>query len=288
MTVIYLTLTVIGIVLIALLALFPLFLVLFAGEFVLGLIQFGRGSRFFLIMLKSLRRNLLRTSLTYLASFVLVVVVVMTWSVLHFLGELTSEKAKDLKIIVTEKYQAGGQMPFSYAGPLGEGAARSDHPEDVRPQDSMTWQIYVGTLDSAKMTRDDQVFFIGMEPRKMLTIMDNLFDEFNPGEAHSGTGKRLAQISGIFKQEFGATKFASEVRPVLGGLIAGSSWGDIALQYINDHYGPVNSVISAYAIGDYVGVVNDFAPVDNDQLTLDKLFSWANNFVDTTLAATRL
>src|SRR5205807_1126977 len=148
--VIYVVLIIISVVFVAVIALAPLFLVLYAGEFVLNAGPVGRLARFLLVALKSLRRNLLRTSLTYLASFVLVVVVVMTWSVLHFLGELTSEKAKDLKIIVTEKYQAGGQMPFSYAGPLGEGAARSDHPEDVRPQDSMTWQIYVGTLDSAK------------------------------------------------------------------------------------------------------------------------------------------
>src|SRR5438309_952621 len=59
MTVIYLTLTVIGIVLIALLALFPLFLVLFAGEFVLGLIQFGLGARFLLFFIALDPRKLL-------------------------------------------------------------------------------------------------------------------------------------------------------------------------------------------------------------------------------------
>jgi hypothetical protein len=36
-------------------------------------------------------------------------------------------------------------MPLSYAASLGEGAAR--RPGDVRPVDSMTWQIYLGTTD---------------------------------------------------------------------------------------------------------------------------------------------
>jgi putative ABC transport system permease protein len=182
---IYVILTIISIVIIAVIALVPLFLLLYAGEFALNVLPFGRVARFLLVAFKSLRRNLVRTSLTYLASFVLVVVVVMIWSVLYFLGELTSEKAKDVKIIVSDKYQAVSQMPFYYAGPLSEGAARPNHPEDVRPQDSMTWQIYVGTLDPLKKAREDQVFFIALEPSKMLTILENVFDDFNPGEAHT-------------------------------------------------------------------------------------------------------
>ena len=163
---IYVVLTIVGVIVVAVAALAPLFLLLYLGEHALNAAPFGRFARFLLVALKSLRRNLLRTTLTYLATFVLVVVIVMVWSVLHFLGELTSEKAKDLKIIVSEKYQMGSQMPFSYAGPLSEGAARSDHAEDTRPQDSMTWQFYVGTLDPAKTTREDLVFFIALEPRR--------------------------------------------------------------------------------------------------------------------------
>jgi putative ABC transport system permease protein len=195
--VIYVVLTIVSVVAVAVVALAPLFLLLFAGEFALNRLPFGRAGRFLLIALKSLRRNLLRTSLTYLASFVLVVVIVMVWSVLYFLGELTRAKEKNLTIIITEKYQMGGLMPFSYAGPLSEGAARSGRPDDVRPQDSMTWQIYVGSLGANKQTREDQVFFIAMEPRKMLTIMDILFDEIRPGEAHSGNGSRLARTAGL-------------------------------------------------------------------------------------------
>src|SRR5262249_13144916 len=182
---------------VAVVALFPLFLFLFAGEYALNALPFGRVGRFLLISLKSLRRNLLRTSLTYLAGFVLVVVIVMVWSVLYFLGELTRAKEKNLTIIITEKYQMGGLMPFSYAGPLSEGAARAGRADQVRPQDFMTWQVYMGSLGINKQTREDQVFLIAMEPCKMLTIMDVLFDEIRPGEAHSSGGHQLAQSADL-------------------------------------------------------------------------------------------
>ena len=96
--------TVLGILLAAFVALIPLFLVLYLGEFVFNWLPLGRAARFLLIILKSLRRNLLRTSLTYLASLVLVMVVTLIWSTLYFLNVLTKEKTRDLKAIVTEKY----------------------------------------------------------------------------------------------------------------------------------------------------------------------------------------
>jgi hypothetical protein len=104
------------------------------------------------------------------------------------------------------------------------------------------------------------------------------------GQSAQEAGKRLVEISNIFKQEFGATRFASQVKPVLGALVAGASWGEIALQFIQDKFGPVSNYISGMAIGDYVGVINDFQPIDDNNLTLDKLFAWGNNFIDTQLA----
>jgi putative ABC transport system permease protein len=123
-------------------------------------------------ILKSLSRNRVRTGLTSAAVFVLVLVVTLIWTVLWFLDLVTSEKSKDLKAIVTEKWQVPSQMPWAYAGSLKEGAA--SHPGDVRPQDSMTWGFYGGTLDPAKKTRENMVFFFVMEPRKLLTMMDDL------------------------------------------------------------------------------------------------------------------
>lgn len=130
-------------------------------------------------MLKSLTRNWLRTLLTSLATMVLVFVVTLVWSVLWLLDRVTQEKAKDLKAIVTERWQIPSQMPWSYASVLTSGAARN--PEDVQPIDSMTWQFYGGTIDPDNKTRENMVFFFCMEPNKLLTMMDGL-DELSDNE----------------------------------------------------------------------------------------------------------
>ena len=70
------------------------------------------------MMFKNLRRSLVRTSLTYLATFAGVIVVAMIWSVLSFLDNVMAEKSKDVKVIVTEKFQIPSQMPPSYESGL--------------------------------------------------------------------------------------------------------------------------------------------------------------------------
>src|SRR5205814_4640164 len=63
-------------------------------------------------IVKSLARNKLRSILTGLATVVLVFVITLIWSVLWFLDLVTAEKSKDLKAIVTERWQLPSQMPF--------------------------------------------------------------------------------------------------------------------------------------------------------------------------------
>jgi putative ABC transport system permease protein len=117
---------------------------------------------------KSLRRNLLRSSLTGLATVVLVLVVTLVWTVLYFLDLVTTERSQDLKAIVTERWQIPSQMPLAYEGTLARGGAHKDG--DVKPDDYMTWQFYGGTIDPANRTRENIVFFFGMDPRKLLTL----------------------------------------------------------------------------------------------------------------------
>ena len=75
--------------------------------------------KFFLLILKNLRRNKLRTALTALATMVLVFVVTMIWTVVYFLEAFTNEKSGNLKAVVTERWQMPSQMPLSYTEPLG-------------------------------------------------------------------------------------------------------------------------------------------------------------------------
>jgi len=128
--------------------------------------------RFLVLILKNLSRNRVRTILTSLGTVVLVLVVTLIWSVLSFLDEATSDKQSDFKVVITEKWQIPSQMPFAYAQTLEEGAAQE--PGDIRPMDSMTWQFFGGTIDPGKRTRENSLFAIAIEPKKLLTMMDEL------------------------------------------------------------------------------------------------------------------
>ena len=134
-------------------------------------------------MLKSLRRNLLRSILTGLATSALVLMVTLTLSVLFFINDVTSEKSKNLKSIVTERWQIPSQMPRSYGPVLSHFVPNPD-------QDSMTWQFYGGTIDPDHRTRENMIFFFCMEPKKVIsfdkngnlvTMMDGI-DEFSKDE----------------------------------------------------------------------------------------------------------
>jgi len=195
-------LTVLGIILslvvAAFVALLPFFVAMFVGEQFLKRLPF-LAAKYPLLMLRNLRRNLRRTSLTFLATFVLVLIITMVWSVLAAIDMWTAEKTRDPKVIVTEKWQADSHMPYRYARDLCEGAANPRRAEDVRPGDSMTWQIYVGTVDPVKKTRDSFVFFIGLEPAKILTMMNEIWDELIPPEA-----RRSGQVDAAQEQELRA------------------------------------------------------------------------------------
>ncbi|HLJ91661.1 MAG TPA: ABC transporter permease [Gemmataceae bacterium] len=143
--------------------------------------------KFFLLILKNLRRNKLRTALTALATMVLVFVVTMIWTVVYFLEAFTQEKSGNLKAIVTERWQMPSQMPLSYVGPLSHGAARKAG--DKEPKDSMAWQFYIGTLDAVKKTRENMVVLVAMDVRKLprksqrdgkVIITKGMIDDLDP------------------------------------------------------------------------------------------------------------
>lgn len=130
--------------------------------------------QFLRLMFDNIRRNAIRSVLTALGTTVLVFVVVLVWSVLSFLDRATAEKSENLKIVVTERWRLPSQMPFAYASALKDGAA--EKPDDVRPLDSMTWTFYGGSTeaDPKLRTRDNTLFAFCLEPRKLLTMMDEL------------------------------------------------------------------------------------------------------------------
>ncbi len=134
--------------------------------------------KFLMLIVKNLRRNLVRSMLTSAGVMVLVFVITLIWSILGFLDVATSEKTSNFKGIVTEKWSIPSQMPFSYAATLENGAAREE--TDVKPIDSMTWQFFIGSTEKGQMAFNSFVFAFCMEPRKLLTMMDEL-DSLQPG-----------------------------------------------------------------------------------------------------------
>src|SRR5262249_39724540 len=129
--------------------------------------------KLFVLILKNLRRNLLRTTLTCLALFVLVFIVMVIWSFLHLFDRITEAKAGEQKAIVTERWQFPSMMPWSY-----EAALRSDLeqlPAPHRPTGYMSWSFYGGSLDPNKRTPENSLFMFVMAP-EALTMLDEWDD----------------------------------------------------------------------------------------------------------------
>ena len=139
------------------------------GAFVLS------APKFAVMMFKNVRRNLLGTSLTYLATFMAVFVVSIIWSVLVFLDSVTAEKAQDVKVIVTEKFQIPSQMPPSYALDLAAEATSLPPGYAADPtKDLMPWTFVGTSTDPNKRTLETILFFFALEPKHILTMMEDL------------------------------------------------------------------------------------------------------------------
>jgi putative ABC transport system permease protein len=165
------------------------------GLLLLGVLGFAF-RKYLSFVSKSLFRNLLRTSLTSLAVMVLVFVVTLVTSFLALLDFIMMEKSKDLKAIITERWQVPSQMPYSYVPTLEQGAAT--HSGDIRPDDSMTWTFYGGTIDPEKKTRESMLFAFAMDPHKLRTMMDDL-ENLDPAVEQKLIDNKRGIIIGIEK-----------------------------------------------------------------------------------------
>jgi putative ABC transport system permease protein len=148
---------------------------------VLGVAFIAINPRLFRLVLKNLRRNMLRTVLTCLATIVLVLMVTLIWTVVYFLDQVTTERAKDIKLIVTERHSLPSQMPNSHGNYLNprrsECVLRDDSGKPLLgPDDFMTWSFYVGSLDKAKVTMQNLIFFFVMDADAVKPMMDDLGD----------------------------------------------------------------------------------------------------------------
>jgi putative ABC transport system permease protein len=157
-------------------------------------------ARLFQIAVKNLRRNLVRTLLTCSATMVLVFMITMIWTVLYFMDLIQRERARDLKLIISERRQVPSLLPRTHAYNL-DPSDRRFLPE-LRglygPDDFMTWSFYGGTLDIKKLTPENMVFFFTMDPDKVIPMMDDLQD-LDPALIAKMKSKREAVLMGIEK-----------------------------------------------------------------------------------------
>jgi putative ABC transport system permease protein len=140
--------------------------------------------KLFVLILKNLRRNLLRTTLMGLALFVLVFNVTLIWSFLHMFDNFTAAKAGEQKAIVTERWQFPSMMPLSYDAALRHELEQL--PPEFRPTDHMTWSFYGGTLDPKNRTPENSFFMFVMDPAKL-----HMLDEWE--DPHGTLQKKLTE-----------------------------------------------------------------------------------------------
>jgi putative ABC transport system permease protein len=171
------------------------FLVLYAIEQVAWLVAEATGAfapKLVLIMFRGLRRSPLRTSLTYIALFVLTTVLAFLYAILTFIGNVTTEKEANFKAIVTHKTVIPSQMPPAHYTEFKRLAIEElpkryaqEYPNEaplvVRDEDIMSWSFVGGSTDPVNRRPDNSMFMFCMEPRKIMTMMDGL-DELTGDE----------------------------------------------------------------------------------------------------------
>jgi putative ABC transport system permease protein len=139
------------------------------------------------IMFRGLRRSMLRTSLTYLAIFVLTLVLCLIYAVLYLITFVTTEREANFKAIATHKTLLPSQMPPGYYEEFKRvtleelpkryaKAYPTEPPLAIRDADIMSWSFVLGTTDKVNPRKDTLAFLFALEPNKVMTMMDGLDD----------------------------------------------------------------------------------------------------------------
>jgi putative ABC transport system permease protein len=138
---------------------------------------------FLLLILKNLRRNPLRSLLTMLAVVVLVAVFSIIVSFLLFFDDFMTEKNKDVKLIISERYRMMSLFERHYADQISHPSSPL-HQELCRipgfhPEKFTIWHFVAFTLDPEMKDKDKQFFVIATLPDTIATMTDGL-EGFDP------------------------------------------------------------------------------------------------------------
>jgi putative ABC transport system permease protein len=119
------------------------------------------------LVFRNMRRNLLRTALTYTALFVLTGMLTFLWGIVESIADFTREKEGAQIVIMTDKYGLPSQMPPGYAQRLKdvirEKLPRQHQPDDI-DRHFMTWTFVLGSTDAGKPTQENSMFVMALNP----------------------------------------------------------------------------------------------------------------------------
>ncbi len=155
------------------------FLALLGLEVVLRIVQnfpdpIGKLSKIAGLVFRSLRRNLLRTALTYIALFVLTGMLTFIYGIVKFLGDFTSDKEGSQMVILSDKFSLPSQMPPGYANQL-RGVIETKLPKEYQPanidDNFMTWSFVGASLDPTKYTQENNLFLFALDPSAITSGM---------------------------------------------------------------------------------------------------------------------
>lgn len=121
----------------------------------------GKYSKLGGLVFRSLRRNLLRTALTYVALFVLTGMLTLIYGVVKSIGKLTAEKEDSQMVIMSDKFSIPSQMPPGYAASL-KGVIRamppSSQPRPMIDDERAKKGIPASPLGAIRAEELDQLF----------------------------------------------------------------------------------------------------------------------------------
>ena len=134
----------------------------------------GKFSKVGGLVFRNMRRNLLRTALTYVALFVLTGMLTFLFGIIKGIEKFTEEKEGAQMVIMTEKFGIPSMMPPGYGRKLKD-VIREKLPPEHQPEDVdknfMTWSFLVGSLEPEKVTKENSMFLFALQPEAIQNEM---------------------------------------------------------------------------------------------------------------------
>ncbi len=134
--------------------------------------------KLFLLVLKNLRRNKVRSILTALAIFLLVAIFTLIATVINFLNEQMTVQSKDVLSLISDRYRAMGNFDQKYIDDIASTGtmlnSKLSNIEGFHGENTNLWHFVALTLDPTMQDRDQFFFVIATWPEKISTMTHNL------------------------------------------------------------------------------------------------------------------